>query len=291
MGAQGRFILSLDCEGKWGIADHLKPIDDVQLSGKRLVSAYQDIVDLLDRFEIPATFAVVGLFSLSPDELRMLPHAEIAGRLPYTVEAMRRLSGSDFDGWHGEWLRAMLGTAHEVASHGITHTPFDQMTIDDVKFELSLMSVDRGQTFIFPRNKVAHLDLLEQAGFVGYRTAKRSGRVGRYLGELNIFEKAEPVLPVSDFEIAPIAAGHFINWKSGVRAAIPVAVTRKRAAAMLDDAVRTGGVVHYWTHPENIASAPATLDCLSAILQEVKIRRDQGEIRVETQMSHIVRSA
>lgn len=291
MGAHGRFILSLDCEGKWGVADHLKPIDDVHLSAERLKLAYRSIVDMLDRFEIPATFAIVGLFSLSPDELEMLAHDEIAWRLPYTVEAMQRISVSNFDGWHGEWLPAMLGNTHEIASHGITHTPFDRMTADDVAFELSLMAIDRGQTFIFPRNEVAHLGLLDRAGFVGYRTAKHSSRVGRYLGELNIFEKAEPVLPVSPTEIAPIAAGHFVNRKAGVRAAIPVALTRMRAAAMLDDATRTGGVVHYWTHPENISSAPATLDCLSAILQEVQIRRDRGDIRVETQISHIAGSA
>lgn len=285
--SQGRFILSLDCEGKWGIADHLTPKDDELLSDTRLRRAYGDIVALLDRIEIPSTFAVVGLFQLSPSELAALPHEEIAVRLPYTAEAMRRIGSGDFDGWHGEWLAELLGKHHEIASHGVTHTPFDQMDHEAVTYELSLTNIPQGQTFIFPRNRVAHLDALERAGFCAYREAKPSTPIGRLLGEFNIFESSEAELRQPNEGIAPIAAGHFVNWKAGARKYVPLAVTRRRAAHMLDDAVRTGGVVHFWTHPENIASSPATLDVLRVILEEVKTRRDRGEILVQTQIDHV----
>lgn len=284
---KGKFILSLDCEGKWGIADHLKPEDDVLLSEDRLRSAYRGIFELLDRMEIPATFAVVGLFQLAPDALLALPQDEIAARLPYTAEAMRRIKAHEFDGWNGEWLSDMMENVHELASHGITHTPFSQMSAEDVAFEFSLTQVDPGQTFIFPRNNVAHLDTLESLGFAGYREAKASNSLGRLLGEFNILDKSEAALARPAQGIIPIVAGHFVNWKSGARKAVPVAVTRRRAGHMLDDAAKTGGVVHFWTHPENIASAPATLDVLQAILEEVSIRRARGEIIVETQIDHI----
>lgn len=60
-----RFILSLDCEGKWGGADHLTPADHAGLSDQRLRQAYSDNLALLDEFDLPATSAFFGCFSLS----------------------------------------------------------------------------------------------------------------------------------------------------------------------------------------------------------------------------------
>ena len=77
----------------------------------------------------------------------------------------------------------------------------------------------------------------------------------------------------------------FINWRSGARKLVPTAVTRRRARNLLGDAVRTGGVAHFWLHPENIASAPATLANLEAVVSEIVRMRDAGQIRVETQLS------
>lgn len=65
------------------------------------------------------------------------------------------------------------------------------------------------------------------------------------------------------------AGGFFVNWMSGGRRLVPPALSRLRARRLLERAARTGEVVHYWTHPENIASAPATLGVLRGILAEV----------------------
>ena len=57
------FILSLDCEGKWGVADHLDAQTHRSLADARLRAAYRDILAALDRYDIAATFAFVGLFA------------------------------------------------------------------------------------------------------------------------------------------------------------------------------------------------------------------------------------
>lgn len=284
---QGRFILSLDCEGKWGIADHLQPADHAALTTARLQSAYRDICNLLDRHHVPATFAVVGLFALSPDQLRALPVEEIATRFPYCNAPMGAITAGDFDGWHGEWLRGMLDSSHEWGSHGITHTPYDQMTADDVLFEHSLVESTVGQTFIFPRNRVGHIECLEKLGISGYRAFAQRGKIARLLGEFNILENSEDALACKAERITAIPSGHFVNWKSGARRIVPVSVSRQRAAHMLDHAAATGGIVHFWTHPENIASAPATLDVLAAILEEVALRVRRGDIVIETQIDYV----
>src|SRR5688500_11776929 len=79
-----RFILSLDCEGKWGVADLLSPANHAALSSERLVQAYSKIVALLDEYNVPATFAFVGLFGESQDSFtKLLPALDdLARRSP-----------------------------------------------------------------------------------------------------------------------------------------------------------------------------------------------------------------
>ena len=92
-----RFILSLDCEGKWGVADHLTPANHAQLTDAKLREAYRSILDLLDRYAIPATFAYVGCFSLS------------------AVELAQRRAAQDAKGWQpAEPRKRQISTALKV---------------------------------------------------------------------------------------------------------------------------------------------------------------------------------
>lgn len=283
----GRFVLSLDCEGKWGIADHLRSIDHVLLATDRLKKAYGDLIGLLDHFDISATFAVTGLFALSPKQLSELPLDIIEQRLPYCRQAVAAIRAGQFDGWHGEWLRDLIPTRHEWASHGITHTPYDQMNPETVLFEHELTPYSAGQTFVFPRNKVAHRDTLAALGYRGFRRRADNNAISRILSEFNIWAHSERDDPMDRSGMTAIPAGHFVNWKSGVRRIIPTIVSRRRAAHMLNHAARSGGVVHFWTHPENIASVPQTIEVLAAILKEVRDRVKMGDIVVQTQEQYI----
>lgn len=281
----GRFILSLDCEGKWGIADLLADAHHEQLSDRRLRDAYEAIVALLDDLAVPATFAVTELFLRSRDELLALPGDEIAARLPYAAPAFDDLRRGSGEGWSAPWLPELIGERHERACHGVTHMPWPDMSRDQARFELSLASDAAGRTFIHPRNAIAHLDLLAEAGFAGYRLPpRRHSRAASMASEFNLLARAEPSPPAAPFQ--PIPGGYFINWLSGPRRAVPKAVTRLRARRVLRDAARTGGVAHFWTHPENIASAPGTLDNLAAVLEEAVELRRQGLIEIVTQIDY-----
>ena len=74
----GTFILSLDCEGKWGVADHLDAGIHAALTDAALRRTYGEIVEALDRREIPATFAVVDFFT-----------AALRGALDFLAAALR----------------------------------------------------------------------------------------------------------------------------------------------------------------------------------------------------------
>ncbi|MEA3015736.1 MAG: hypothetical protein QOI38_458 [Sphingomonadales bacterium] len=281
----GTFILSLDCEGKWGVADHLSPRWQRDLTEARLKEAYRAIAVLLEKVGISATFAFTELFLRSRDELLDLPLDEVTSRLPYTAPAFRDLLHGSGEGWTGEWALRTIGPGHEVASHGVTHTPWTDMSAEQARYELSLVPIARGRTFIHPRNAVAHLDLLGQAGFVGYRLAPRPrSRAASLASEFNPFAAAEPTPPRAPLQ--PIPGGHFINWLSGARRLVPAWLTRRRARHALEQAARTGGVAHFWTHPENIASAPATLRNLEAVVEEAAAMRRAGRIEIMTQIDY-----
>jgi len=286
----GTVIFSLDCEGKWGVADHLTREHHALLNDANLRATYRRICDVFAGFEVPATFASVALFAMSDEAFAALPLEEIGRRLPYAAPALDDLRGGTGQGWRAPWYRETVGDLHELASHGGTHTPFDDLTPDQADFELSLIPDLAGQTFIFPRNRVDHLARLAEAGVIAYREAPRRGsRLASLAAEFNIRERSQdPRGSTSGStsgadEPEAIPAGYFINWLSHLRRMVPRAVTRLRARSIIEDAARTGGVAHFWTHPENIATAPGTLDNLVAIVEEAVRMRDRGEIVIQTQ--------
>lgn len=291
-----RFILSLDCEGKWGVADHLTPADHAALDDARLREAYAGVLDVLGEFDIPATFAFVGTFSLPAERLAALTPGltDLAQDLPgYLEPALADMRDGTRQGWTGDWAVEAVDaarTGHEIALHGATHIPWDWpgMSADMARREMNLIYeakapiLSRATTFIYPRNADGHDGVLNEFGIAGRRLHRGArSRLASLASEFNLFERPEAVPPAT----VPlgIPAGYFLNWLSGGRRLVPTAVSRQRARSLLRRAALTGETVHYWTHPENIASAPATLGLLRGVLADVARMRDAGRCEVLTQ--------
>jgi len=291
-----RFILSFDCEGKWGSADCLTDGHRRDLTDQKLRDAYRAILTLLDEYGVEATFAFAGAFSQSPSAFRrLLPDVEVLEkRAPaYLGPALRDIEETSGDGWHGgELVEAVAasGTPHEIALHGVTHVPWTQMDDRFVEDEMRLYQqlegpVRNSRTFVYPRNLIAHTAVLSEHGFLGFRNARSErSRFRSLLSELNLF--AQPDFPGPDDKPIAIPAGYFLNWRSGARRLVPPAVTQLRARLLLQRAAATGAAVHYWLHPENIATAPATLDLLKSLIREVARRGDAGDCSVLTQLDY-----
>lgn len=292
-----RFILSLDCEGKWGVADLLNAAFHRDLSDAKLKTAYRDIVVLLDEFAIPATFAFVGAFAQPTAKFRELGDGlrDLAATArDYLGPALADIDHGSRQGWHGEWAVdrvATASTAHEIALHGMTHVPWTDVDDPFIRAELALwrsMSgpVRQSRTFVFPRNAIAHLDRLTDAGIEGYREARRPvSRLHSLLSEFYPWP-APDTDPKSRNGMIAIPAGRFVNWQHGPRQLVPHALSAARAARMLRSADRDHGVVHYWLHPENLASAPATIEVLRDALRLVADLRDHGGCKVMTQAQY-----
>jgi peptidoglycan/xylan/chitin deacetylase (PgdA/CDA1 family) len=75
-------------------------------------------------------------------------------------------------------LKLLLGSAvrHDIGAHGYYHREFKSLSHDEAERELEMISVGMKRfriiprSFVFPRNSVAHLDLLEKYGYKCYRS-------------------------------------------------------------------------------------------------------------------------
>ncbi len=64
----GTLMVSLDCEGRWGMADHDEMLGQHPIGDTNLRLAYEFLFETLARLNIRATFAVVGLFVAGKNE-------------------------------------------------------------------------------------------------------------------------------------------------------------------------------------------------------------------------------
>lgn len=278
------FIVSLDCEGKWGMADHLEGAH-ARLGTAELVEAYEKLCALFDRRGIKATFAFVGAFVMSEDEVRSRPglFREVGPRAEAWLKPfMSDLAAGRTDGWLAPAALAAVQRAggHEVGSHGFSHLPLVEGEIDLAEFRRELASVRAldafsrqkdGLTLVYPRGRVGFEDRLAEGGFIGYRGSAGSRKGERSSGLRNLIDELHPfpraqAHAAAGRGVAVIPSGRFLNWRSGPRARVPAAWTVRGWRKTFEDAVRTNGVSHLWTHPHNFVTGRDMYDLLDGVL-------------------------
>ncbi len=308
MSSPGTFIVSLDCEGKWGMAEVLKPCHRTLITDAGLLEAYSCLLRIFARHDVSATFAFVMAFTLTASERRMFDYLlEPRGdhEDSWMQHYWREMASGDREGWfQPAAFDAVRGEGrHEIACHSFCHRPLGALsaTAEQVRAELkaaadvaSVKGVSL-KTFVFPRNDVGHLPELRAAGFLGYRErlARPGGAWGRLvrLGEeLNVQPALQRQLDCED-GLVPIPAGYFLNWRFGARRGVPKSVTLRRWRNLLHRTAHHGTVAHLWLHPHNLLTAPDTAELLDAVLAEAKPLRERGLLRVETQEDYCRRVA
>ncbi|MBX3739284.1 MAG: polysaccharide deacetylase family protein [Candidatus Didemnitutus sp.] len=304
----GKFVVSFDCEGKWGMADHLTPALEARLTTAALDEIYRKLVTTLARHDIHATFAFVGMFTLStemlPRFLSRLPNVEFDGR-PWLQAFHRAVRSDKLDGWlvPSALRRVQSDGRHELATHGFTHVPLAEKVVPADVFDLELslvreLAASQGwspRTIIFPRNQIGHVARLAGHGVVGYRELWRpdlrgmARRMGSLLLELGMGARAQKEAPGGLSESRPIPSGYLLNfWHNRSRRLISRARTVRRWKALLHDAAARGGVVHLWSHPHNFLTDPGLLPVFDAILSEAAILVAEGRLLNPTQVEYCV---
>lgn len=280
----GCLCISIDLELAWGIWD--KPSAAYH---ERCARHESHIVETLlatfDRYDVAATWAIVGrLLDLDRDASSSTLHGE---RIWYAPDLIERIS------------RAR--SAQEIGSHSHAHLYFGSTDRERLRADLAAARAVHEQhglafdSFVFPRNQVAHLDLLEEAGVRVYRSVDEGwfidvrDRLGTTAGR--VANLADKMLPIPPRAVKPIRRGKLVELPSsmlllgrnGVRRLVRPESMVLKARLGLERARRTGDMFHLWFHPSNFYYDTASqLAALASIVRRAASLRDRGEIEIRT---------
>lgn len=286
----GSVVISVDAELAWGFHD----LDDPprrRIDGAR--TAWHRLLDLFDRFEIPATWAVVGHLFLEGCDGEHRTH-------PAPPGWFARDPGGDVSShpnWFGRDLIEAIRDAavdHEIGSHSFSHVVFDAPGTDRelaaAELEASVAAAEALdvslRSFVFPRNRVGHRDVLAEHGFDCYRGAAPRRIDHTPLRPLAKLAGVTPpiVTPsIDEHGLVNVPPSLDLYGFEGVARSLaertigdPVVRRAERGA---DAAAGSDGVFHLWLHPNNL-TGEADFERLRRVLSTLDRRR--GDLAFET---------
>lgn len=313
--ARGTMVVSLDLELSWGRFDHV-PIDVLDAGALKERTSIKRFLALLDRFDIPATWAMVGHLMLDgcARGLDGMAHADIAPHARYSwfphdwYHHDPCTTAALAPGWYApdilEWIREARAR-HEIGSHSFAHICYGDPECNppvaraDLKaaVEAAAQNGITLKSFVFPRNQVGHLEILKSFGIRSYRG--RSIRVAepvfhrwgirvllRVLGFLDQL-LATPPRQVRAEEALPglwnIPGNHYYMPRMGINRIIPMASRVFKGKRGINWAVKTGGLYHLWFHPFDLnVDSDAMLSGLEKIFSHAHQMREKGLLNILT---------
>lgn len=295
MADSGVFTISLDTELAWGSFD--KGGVDRHGPAYREVPAVVDrLCDLFERYDVSATWAFVAhLVSPCPghDDAEPTVRREWLSNAPCQTGADREL-------WYASELLDRVrscAVTQDVGLHGYGHLPFGRCDRRTADAELAA-AVDVAESvgidpvsFVYPRNDIAHTDLLSSHGLGVYRgvdarwyerRASASGirKLCRFADEA-LGVTPPVVTPVEHDGVVRVPGSQILRPNHGPWGRIPGNRPLTRAKKGLERAAETGQMFHLWWHPFNLASdLDAMIQTLTSILDHAETLRQSGTIDV-----------
>lgn len=241
--------ISIDLELAWGNWDNLRE-DHRQHIEQCERPVVQRLIEIFDRYRLPATWAFVAAL-LDRVSAQSMPGGAHLWFAPDLIEAIIQSKVS-----------------HDLGSHGGRHHYFDVMSqteaSEDIEFARYIHKLNGLplSSFVFPRNKVAKLELLRHHGFKVYRGVDhawhqrlraRQVTLGRVA---NLLDKCFPISPEA---VAPLSENGLVNLpgsmlfmgRNGLRRLVSSNVLETKLQKGVKRAVAQRGVFHLWFHPSN----------------------------------------
>jgi len=288
------FIISLDTELLWGYVAHStdKSVSLMRNDDGNVRGCIDILLKLFEKHNIPATWAVVGhLF---------LDHCECEDGIPH--KDMPRFK----DDWYSsdpctdiqkdplyygrDIVEKILSSRikHEIGYHSFSHVVFSECSQEVAEAEIKegiKLAKNFGITlksFVFPEDKIGHIDILKKYEFKIYR--------GKTLGKYNLNQNIliRKFCGGIDKIIAPPTEP---KWMDGIWE-IPSSMhfcdpqvkfsVLLRAKLGLYRAIRSKKVFHIFLHPHDLLRYPSLRSDLDKFLGIVAKKRDKGKIEVMT---------
>jgi hypothetical protein len=275
---QGILCISIDVELAWGMWDRLSP--EYLQNCLRLERAIVGrLLALFSEYEVTATWAVVGHL--------LRPRRDVpADRLPawYAPDVVEAIV-------HAE-------PRQEIGSHSFAHPCYPELTPEQAAADVEAAACvhrEHGlsfESFVFPRNRVAHCALLARSGLRVCRTVDRGWHTrvagwNRLVGRAaNLAEKMLPlpaatVAPHRGPHVTEIEASMLLIGRDGLRRFVRPRALLAKAVLGMREAARTGRVFHLWFHPSNFYwDGETQFGILRGILDEARSQVRQGSLRI-----------
>jgi len=302
MFARGILVISMDVELGWGFRDRNNIYNFLSQNGDFERHNFNEFLRLLKHYNINVTFAIVG----------------------HLIVEQCFHDSCRFDKWFADWpcksnkhhplwyapdlVESILSMPqkHEIASHSFSHIIFNNSKVDKniIRTDFTLwkaLAKKKGITlksFVFPRNREAHLKFLREFGikcFRGTIHCKQLPRlpgmaiVNEFLGptpsEVTLTKEGLVVIPSTSYpNLTSILLPQGKHVRSKYSRIVPAEVAQaihfygiKRA---IIKTIKTRKVLHLWTHESNLNEKQLPL--IDRILRFVNIMRDKGILDIMT---------
>ena len=301
---QPTVVISLDLELCWGSFD-LSYNDELLKMGRWTHdTGAPNLLKHLTRNGLSATWAIVGaMMRRSLPDVSGLPEV----RYPHFAKPWFGYIPKDADEhtrpeWFGASLVEMIRHAsprQEIGFHSFSHVPFGvggmtrARAIAEYQY-CARIAQELGipkSSFVFPRNSVAYLAELRDAGFTCFRDVDRlpvrfsNGMLNSLAMIWADFAGSAPCMvePSLKEGIVSIPGSLLIRYAAGWRRFIPDSSRLRRLRQGLERVRLSRGVFHVWFHPENLyAGWPRVENVVARFLEELGVMVRNGDVRCLT---------
>jgi hypothetical protein len=264
---KGAFTLSIDVEPDTRLAQDSMCQEVIGL-----------LLELMERYEIRATWAVLG-------EMLLDKHQDKTAAL---------VNGAP--SWKGKNVVQQIMSCkapQEIGCHTFSHIRVGDPSCTREQFEAELKACQKESerfgvkllSFVFPWNSVGHLDSLREFGFISYRSSSPTWFSGwpaslRRLAHLvdHWMLIPSPIPKIScEKGVWNLPDSYFCVMGSGWGKMIPISLRVFKAKQGLRLAAKNQSLVHLWFHPFNLYSnTKVWLKGFEAIFAEVRRYQDAG---------------
>lgn len=320
---KGIFLLDIEIELAWGLIE--EKTDHEAKQRMRAVSLevrrrLDEILLLLDKYQIPVTWGILGHVALDHCKTLEMPHPDMP-RPSYkwmrkdwyehdpckTLAEEPAFYGKDIVDKVIHWASRNT-TPHDIACHSFSHQLFgdpgcsEEVAEAELKKCLGILEENYGvcpKVFIFPRDFSGHLDVLRKNGFIAFR-----GQIPRIItysespkGILNTMLKYASFASYwASFylSVAPPVVQHSIerglvnilgSMCYNKKPFIPLGLIRSKAMKGIARAVKEKKIFHLYTHLINFGEAPdikAFLKGFEEILAYSDLLRSKNQLTITT---------
>ena len=283
----GTVVISIDAELGWGVHDAESPLERVADARE----GWQFLVDLLDTYEIPATWAVAGHLLLESCDRRHEAHP-----LGPSWFARERTTLADrpelrFADGLVEAIRESEPD-HEIGCHGFSNVELGHPETTAATARAELASACRAaqargvdlSSFVFPHNSIGHRGELAAADFTCYRGVipNRSGHHRKLLDAMVGSSSPRLVSPaVDEWGLVNVPASlHLFQFDGLTRALLEPAFgdpVVDHVEQGLDDLAESDRVFHLWLGPSSIQTERDRRR-LRAVCSGISERRDSVDV-------------